>query len=656
MISSGRVVLVVFSLVHCCTAEPIKDECIDGTCMGLSATASTMLQLQSSKNKQVANVEQQFELAAAKKIAERVANQTKLAVASASKRQAQKKEKMKKTQMQKRALAATSRKHRQSIQKGKQSRRLPKAPAQAATQQKTNDGSDDATLPPVTQAVCASEGDFMPDRAMSGWCDMQTTPSRDECWNEGCMPYDAGEGAHFCYCMNKDPCEALGGVFEGPTCEEEMRYWEIEAMEAVAASGTCDNVSASWGGSIAEAMGWMAQQCCENYPATICDPEARLTMPCKDEGDFVPAAFVYGMCEYNTVPERGPCTEAGCSFWEDESINSTYRSCHCETQTQCDAVQGRFTGYTCAQQAGDHSMGQEGGLLRQAAEQGTCDGLELSWGETLENWVRHPATNCCISSPANVCNPNARLMTPCKDDADFDGEAALHEWCEMGTKPTREMCEDARCSYWSDEWNEECHCDNEAGCTQVYGTYRRQTCANEVHDWDGGIHASLQEAQDAGTCENQSLDWGETLPDFLRWPAEKCCRSYPATLCEPDAKIMHPCIHDEDFKPEANMNEWCDYGSIVEPAHETCEDAGFCHCHKPDACAHFGGQVRGETCEANAHQRGDIRQLLKEAHEKGNCEDLATPWGQPLVDEIRHTARKCCTSYPSTLCGELDDQ
>merc|ERR1711862_652074 len=48
--SSGRVVAVVFGLVHCCTAESIQNECMDKTCTGLSATASTMLQLRSNRN------------------------------------------------------------------------------------------------------------------------------------------------------------------------------------------------------------------------------------------------------------------------------------------------------------------------------------------------------------------------------------------------------------------------------------------------------------------------------------------------------------------------------------------------------------------------------------------------------------------------------
>merc|ERR1711862_691017 len=49
--SSGRVVAVVFGLVHCCTAESIQNECMDKTCTGLSATASTMLQLRSNRDK-----------------------------------------------------------------------------------------------------------------------------------------------------------------------------------------------------------------------------------------------------------------------------------------------------------------------------------------------------------------------------------------------------------------------------------------------------------------------------------------------------------------------------------------------------------------------------------------------------------------------------
>lgn len=516
------------------------------------------------------------------------------------------------------------------------------------------DSDGGGTLPPIPQTVCATDSDFMADSPIHGWCEMpQVAPSKDVCWHAGCSPYEMGEGEHGCWCEHQGPCEILGGVFQGNTCEQEMRYWEFEAMNAIVTSGTCVNVSTSWGEEIASAMKWLAQQCCQNYPATLCAPEATIVTPCKDEGDFESDTNMHGWCEYHTVPQREVCSGAACHFWEDEGSSSGYTSCHCETQDQCEAVGGRYKGYTCSDEA--TNWGEQGDLLRQAQDQGTCDGITMSWGETLEQWVRHPATQCCRSSPANACNPNARMMTPCKDDADFDPEATLHEWCEMSTQPSQELCEEARCNFWADEWNSGCHCDNEASCTSVNGTYKTQTCSSEANNWDGNIHAVLQDAHEAGTCDNQTFEWGESIPDWLRWKAEKCCRSYPATLCEPDAKTMHPCVSDEDYMPEAAVHEWCDYGSIVEPSHETCEDAGFCHCHKPDACAHFGGQPRSETCEHSAHHQEDIRGLLKQAHEKGSCDDLRTPWNESLADSVRHTARKCCASYPSTFCEEVLD-
>jgi len=711
MVSGTRIVAIVFSLAHSCAATSLKDDCIGGDCNGQSTTSNVMLQRQSNKNKQVVGVEQQRELAIAKRIAERVANQTKLAVGIDNKRKVQKDEAARKAEFQRADGAANSWKHRQSILHGKQSRRLPpthkkvalaqakkltkQGPAEYGDEDEPMDvctvyaceggcvldgtcyredpkgnpptqilcdeyrgtwcgGSDggDHTLPPVQQTVCATEADFIAANKMHGWCEFVAFPTREMCWERGCSPYEMGEGQHGCHCEQQESCEALGGEFQGPTCEQEMRYWEVEAMNALADSGTCDGIVTSWQEPIASAMKWIARQCCANYPATVCNPEGRVTTTCKNTDDFTPDVLMHGWCEHNTVPERELCQEAGCHFWGDEK--SGQKSCHCENQPECDAVGGRYKGQTCLENAMDFG-GQEAELLRQAEEQGSCAGLSTPWGESLEQWANGPSQKCCRSSPANICRPNARAMTPCKDDTDFDAEATLHEWCEFTQQPHQELCEQSGCSYWSDEWSQNCHCGREASCTTAGGTFRSNTCADDIGNWNGDIHAVLQEAHEAGTCEGRSTPWDESLPNFLRWPAQKCCRSYPATLCEPEAKIMHPCINDYDFMPENSLHEWCDYGSALEPSHETCEDAGFCHCHKPDACAHFGGQPHTETCGDSAIHQEDLRQEWLEAREQGTCENQMTSWGESLADATQHTARKCCASYPNTFCSADGD-
>ena len=34
--------------------------------------------------------------------------------------------------------------------------------------------------------------------------------------------------------------------------------------------------------------------------------------------------------------------------------------------------------------------------------------------------------------------------------------------------------------------------------------------------------------------------------DFVNWPAQQCCKSFPASICDKDVKAMTPCLRSQD--------------------------------------------------------------------------------------------------------------
>jgi len=253
------------------------------------------------------------------------------------------------------------------------------------------------TPAPTPHTICATYDDFLPDTQRQGQCEFETVPTGENCWEQGCHP--SGDQ---CYCYKQEPCESLGGRFEGPTCQSELSDWQTVAMLEVEVSGTCENVTTSWGSPLARNMNYLAGTCCANYPATVCNPEAKFVSPCKNDDDFMPDAFMFGWCDFFETPDQQPCEAAGCTF----NNGSSWTSCSCDTQTTCEAADGRYDGRTCQ----SDSPYWDEAILRQAQELGSCVGLATFWSLSMEDWVTSdwgPARTCCKSFPATICEPDA---------------------------------------------------------------------------------------------------------------------------------------------------------------------------------------------------------------------------------------------------------
>lgn len=70
-------------------------------------------------------------------------------------------------------------------------------------------------------------------------------------------------------------------------------------------------------------------------------------------------------------------------------------------------------------------------LLETAQQTGSCDGLALSWGESLSDTVWYASQRCCSSAPASICEPRLQRLTPCDAESAFEAEKLLHSWCEF---------------------------------------------------------------------------------------------------------------------------------------------------------------------------------------------------------------------------------
>jgi len=330
--------------------------------------------------------------------------------------------------------------------------------------------------------------------------------------------------------------------------------------------------------------------------------------------------------------------------------------CHCDDAEACSALGGSPGSMSCGE--GMKHMGpEEMSVIKQAHEAGTCTSIHMPWGELLEQWMDHPARKCCSSYPATACAPTAVQVTPCKATSDLKADEVLHSWCEIpGSPPPKAPCEAAGCSH--SEWESDgiiemsCHCETQAACESLKGKFQQRTCGQEVDGYDFQTRKALQDLGN-GTCAEAWMPWGEAAVDWVRGQADRCCESFPATVCNPEAELQTPCASSEAFNSTAVIHEWCQYNGI-EPAYEVCEDLGFCHCHTKAACEHFKGTFHTETCGEYARHWDEGGRSLIAAKSAETCEGVETTWGESLESAIAHYAKQCCTSFPSTICGSAE--
>jgi len=489
---------------------------------------------------------------------------------------------------------------------------------------------------------CKNASDFLPSDTAHSWCEFRAGfPAHAECVAAGCHPH-MEEGREACHCQEEAACTHLNGTMESLTCTEEADHWSREpsiyrAME----QGSCANLFTSWGEPLEQAVRHLARNCCASFPASICDPGAVLMTPCKETGDFIPDGIASEWCEmHGRHVSEAKCQQAGCR----PEYGHDHMHCACNGPTTCSAAGGHWRHETCQDEIMHWDEG--GRSLRQAAP-GACEAIHTSWGEELEQALRHRARNCCRSYPATFCNPTAEPLTPCADTDDMMSDVVLHQHCDFGRPMlNRTACLAARCRFHDHDAHSSCDCPTQASCEQAGGTFRSRTCGAEFREmWDRGLSRAIEQRD----CTGVTMDWGEDVSQWVVHAAERCCSSFPASICNPNATVMHPCASEAAFNASAVMDQWCDYYGH-DPDRQDCERAGFCDCHKRDACEHFGGIYHERVCGAAMVHWDQGGQGLRRAHDMGTCEGVTTDWGESLTQALHHPASRCCTDFPKTAC------
>eukprot|EP00439_Symbiodinium_sp_Y106_P026096 s1469_g3.t1 len=489
---------------------------------------------------------------------------------------------------------------------------------------------------------CKDEADFLPGHFLHEWCEFHGTVPETCGTTPGCH---AGEG--WCHCDNYEACTAAGGAWNQRTCDAEIQEWDSKKHLAVqsAATGKCEDVD--WHGQpMSVALQHESSKCCASYPASVCDPTAQKMTPCKDEADFMPSNPLHQWCElHGASVDSDTCTAHGCT--------SHNGHCHCDSQSSCDGVGGTWKVTTCDMEMGYWEPAKHK-ALQEAYENGTC-GVDSTYGD-LVSMIDYPARQCCASFPATLCDPTAKKMTPCKDEADFMPSNVVHEYCDLhGSSVDSDTCTAHGCR----SNHGHCHCDSQPSCEGVGGTWQVTTCDMEIGYWEPAKHKALQEADESGTCGVHTM-YGD-LANMIDYTATKCCASFPATLCDKTARHMTPCKDEGDYTPDKEMYAWCDFYSdgAVMPEETVCNaqegcygGQGWCHCADRASCEAVGAFWNAHTCAKELSQWSpEQHKMLQKADEHGTCLDLEVR-GMRAQDFVNWPAQQCCKSFPASICDK----
>ncbi|CAE7287511.1 unnamed protein product [Symbiodinium necroappetens] len=489
---------------------------------------------------------------------------------------------------------------------------------------------------------CKDEADFMPSNVLHEWCELNPIPNASTCASHGCH----GDGS-YCHCSSHTSCASVGGSWKTSTCAEDLGHKDVAWHQAVAQAsdeGTCAE-SRVHDSTVEDAISWSSRKCCSSYPANACHKGLKKMTPCKDEADFMPSNVLHEWCEFHgTVPETCGTTK-GCHAGEGW--------CHCDNSEACTAAGGAWNQRTC--DAAVQEWDSEKHLAVQSAATGSCE--DVDWhGQPMSVALQHESSKCCASYPASVCDPTAKKMTPCKDEADFMPSNVVHEYCELhGASVDSDTCTAHGCR----SNHGHCHCDSQPGCEGVGGTWKVTSCEMEIGYWEPAKHKALQEAEESGTCGVDNM-YGD-LAIMIDHAATKCCASFPATLCDKTARHMTPCKDDADYTPEKEMYAWCDFygdGAVLPEetvcnAQEGCYGGqGWCHCDGATGCQATGGIWNAHTCAKEVSQWSpEQHKMLQKADEHGTCLDLEVH-GMRAQDFVNWPAQQCCKSFPASICDK----
>lgn len=189
-------------------------------------------------------------------------------------------------------------------------------------------------------------------------------------------------------------------------------------------------------------------------------------------------------------------------------------------------------GHSCMDEL--KSWYEEYAVLEEASQKG-CDGIEMSWGQNLSEWVVWPAQKCCRSSPATICEPELKPVTPCKDMSDFSPDNVHYIHCTELPEITSSVCTAAGCSY--EDSHHSCICQDEVTCEAAGGKWHHEKCGDifgaggSTPAADRDMFQALTAAANGTSCDDIDLR-GQRLSDawVITYSAKACCKS-PESIC-----------------------------------------------------------------------------------------------------------------------------
>ena len=206
----------------------------------------------------------------------------------------------------------------------------------------------------------------------------------------------------------------------------------------------------------------------------------------------------------------------------------------------------------------------------------------------------------------------------------------MHEWCQSNSSQ---------------------HAETREACRRLGGNWTKYTCAEHVKYFDAQMHKALNQAHDTDTCAGVDV-YGQPLLDHIRWPAQKCCSSYPASVCDKHAVKMDPCKSKEDFLAHHTMHQWCHFDHPPRPEDCSHHCGSDCHCASRGPCEALNGTWKEETCGyVFDHLDMETHKMLQTASESETCEGTDLH-GQSLAQWVLPYAQQCCASYPASVCDK----
>lgn len=309
----------------------------------------------------------------------------------------------------------------------------------------------------------------------------------------------------------------------------------------------------------------------------------------------------FGFCDVPSPSknDQGACVEKECHFMEG-------LGCACQTKTLCEGALGTWTEFKCKDMLAFLDIEEN---VTKVLGGETCDQFEFSLGNypghdsdafsgDLRLAVSFLAGSCCSNAPADLCQKDAKLLSPCAAEADFEGESMAPSTCiPFGQHTTEEEC------------------------AAVGGEFVRKTCKEEASSFASWLYLPLAEAHEAGSCGNLSVDpRGELTRQVDRY-ARSCCSTFPATLCrEVGDWTASQCASPDRFKPDAVIS-----------GEETCAD--------------WVTELPHDVYDAIVDARDKQAVGASRPCEGSNVS------GFPLEDYLLN-ADLCCSDYPNTLCQQ----